>query len=160
MKKKLLVSIVVLFIAGVVSYTLVFNNNGKSNSNNLVLKNKTELNQEGQATYSEKTTVSEKETKVKKNQLNNVVLKLKPELKEVVRTDDNSESSISGKKEKFVEKEEGDEGKDDPNLFAEWYNYIRTKPGQERPDYQLNYQKLYARSHSDQGLNEESIHHW
>ena len=139
MTKKLLVSIVVLFIAGVISYTLVFNNNSENNSNNLVLKDKTELNQEGQMTISDKTPLSQKEVKVYKSQVKNLVLKQDKEPIEIAQIEDNGENTKLEKKGKFIE-EEGDKGKDNPNLFAEWYNGIRTKPGQERPDYQLNYQ--------------------
>ncbi len=38
------------------------------------------------------------------------------------------------------QKVKGVEGKDNPNLFAEWHRGIRTRAGETAPDYALNYQ--------------------
>ena len=79
-------------------------------------------------------------------------LNLKPDLPEeitkksqIVQNDDlneittkkvQSKQPMSERKKKV----KGYLGKDNPNLFAEWMNGIRTRPGQEVPDYEMNYQ--------------------
>jgi len=60
----------------------------------------------------------------------------KEELSEITAKQIKSKQPMSERKKKV----KGYLGKDNPGLFAEWMNGIRTRPGQSAPDYKMNYQ--------------------
>lgn len=76
-----------------------------------------------------------KEPKIEKEN-GSTAIQTKDDLSEVNPEIKNYKHPISEKKKKV----KGLADKDSPNLFAEWYNAIRTLPGRDKPDYSMNYQ--------------------
>lgn len=70
------------------------------------------------------------------NKTNDLTFEEKGDLNVIGNKEYKGKFPISERKKKI----EGYVDKDSPNLFAEWHNGIRTKPGHDRPDYPINYQ--------------------
>ncbi|MGD8306930.1 MAG: hypothetical protein PVF17_09765, partial [Ignavibacteria bacterium] len=70
------------------------------------------------------------------NKTNDLAFKQKGDLSLIGNKEYKGKIPISERKKRI----KGYVDKDSPNLFAEWHNGIRTKPGHDRPDYPINYQ--------------------